>query len=144
MADALLTLARLRRLEADEARRELGSAMMQERQAQSSLAAALQDRTREAQGASADAADPLASAYAAWLPASVRATALAREAVMASETASRTAAAALGERKAALEAVGILVAERNRNRRRKAARLAQLRLDEAGQRLAPSGGGQAL
>ncbi len=137
MADALATLARLRRMEADQARRALGMAIGQERQAVQAAANARADRQREALLA-ARAADPLAGAYAAWLPASVRTIAQADAAVSRSAADRDLAAASLAGCKAALEAVETLIDERNHTRRRHASRRAQSRLDEMGHRLGPA------
>ncbi|HTZ71673.1 MAG TPA: hypothetical protein VMB71_13540, partial [Acetobacteraceae bacterium] len=70
MADALATLARLRRLATDAARRQLAAAVAAERAAADRLNAARAAVTAEARAAPTDAAHPLAGSFALWLPAS--------------------------------------------------------------------------
>ncbi len=134
MADALDTLARLRRLEADQARRALGEAIAEEGRARAAAADALAARARETALAGSDAADPLARAFAAWLPASARAIETAQDACRRRAEATQAARGLLATHKAALEAVEKLAAERDQARRREQARRAQLRLDEVGHR----------
>ena len=135
MADALDTLARLRKLEADQARRALGEATLRENRARKTADDAHAARGHEAALAASDADDPLAAAYAAWLPASIQAVAAAEAACGQHALATNTARQALAAHKAALEAVETLAAERDLVRRRHQARRAQSRLDELGHRL---------
>lgn len=135
MANALATLARLRRLDADQARAALGDALVVEMQADRRLAGARRDAEHEAEQAPADAAHPLAGAYAAWLPAAARAIAAAEAARREAEKNSHAAMRALTGRKAALEAVETIEAERERARKRIIARKTQSGLDELGHRL---------
>ncbi len=134
MADALDTLARLRRLEADQARRALGEAIAREAQARDRADDARAAQQREATFVGGAAVDGLAGAYAAWLPAAARAIAAAEAENIRCQADTESAKAALGASKAALEAVDILIAERDRLRRRKLARKTQILLDEMGRR----------
>ncbi len=135
MAEALDTLARIRKLEADQARRVLGQAVTRENHAREVADAAQAAKGQEAALAVSDAAHPLAYAYAAWLPACLETIGAAEAAFDQHASAAAAARQMLTGRKAALEAVELLVAERNLVRRRKLARHAQSRLDELGHRL---------
>ena len=135
MTRALDTLARLRRLETEQARRALGLATAQETQAATILGQAQSAPNREARSTPSDPADPLARAFAAWLPAAASAIADARAACAERQAERDRAQAALAGARASLEAVETLIGERDRLARRLFARRAQLRLDELGHRL---------
>ncbi len=135
MARALDTLLRLRKLEADQARRALGEAAARETAARHAADQARAARTLEQAAAAGDASDLVARAFADWLPASARMIEAADADCEREELAATAARTALAGRKAAFEAVESVVAERDVAARRRLARRAQLVLDELGQRL---------
>jgi len=121
--DALATLARLRQIETEAARRRLGQAVGRAEVALLAEAAAGAALTAEATAPGAD--------YAAWLPRGLAQRERAGLARRRAEAGMAEAAAALGEARAAERAVERLAAERDRERRRAAQRRAQAALDEA-------------
>lgn len=133
MADTLDRLARLRRLDEAEARRAVGQAVTRAQASGKAVEDALARRQTEASQAGTDDGSG-ATAFATWLPLSIRQVEAACKDRDASEAEARAAQAALASRKTALEAVETLIEERGRTRRRLAARRAQSRLDELGQR----------
>ena len=130
MADALATLARLRRLTADYARRELAAALAEERDAAALEAAALDSLRREAEAAVVDAAHPLAGRFSEWLPAGQAALLGAVSVKHAALARVGAARGLLGEARAAERAVTQL-REAQGDRARVAERRAeQVRLDD--------------
>lgn len=121
--DPFATLARLRRLAVDEAKRDLADALAEagarERAAQAAL------RTLEVE-ASADAA-----LYGAWLPAGLRRAGEAAAEAEAAEIAVDTARALLAHARAAERAVELMAERYETEASKRAARKAQSVLDEA-------------
>ncbi len=138
MSRALLTLARLRRLQADQARRDLGEAVAHELAAETTAAQARTQREREAEAARVSLAEgpagPLAGAFATWLPASTRRILASDQEVVQSRHARAEAAGSLVHRRAALEAVEQLLQAEQDVRRRQADQRAQHALDELARR----------
>jgi len=118
MADALAKLARLRRLEAEAAKRDLAAATAVERAAQRA--------TVQAQAAVAlEARVPLPAApgaFAAWLPAAAQAIAGCKSAETKAALDRNAARLALAQRLAAQKAVDTVLADRTAAERREAAR----------------------
>jgi flagellar export protein FliJ len=105
MADALATLRRLRRMNADQARRDLAASLAASSEANQRAQVARAALQSEARAAAVDAGHPLAGSYAAWLPAGQMAV---RETVTAERTAqlrAEASRAALAEARAAERAV---------------------------------------
>ena len=138
MSRALLTLARLRRLQADQARRDLSEAVAHEQAAETTAAQARAQRQREAEAARMSLAEgpagPLAGAFATWLPASTRQIQASDQELALSRQARAEAAAGLVHRRAALEAVEQLLQAEQEVTRRRADQRAQHRLDELARR----------
>jgi len=107
MADTLKTLARLRRLEADQAKRDLAASIAQERAASRALLAAQAGLAQEAR-----LAGHVPAAFAAWLPGASAAIrqchANERQAAAAREAAREN----LATRRAALKATETLLEQR--------------------------------
>ena len=118
MADALAKLARLRRLEAEAAKRDLAAAAAAERAAQRA--------TVQAQAAVAlEARVPLPAApgaFAAWLPAAAQAIAGCKSAETKAALDRNAARLALAQRLAAQKAVDTVLADRTAAERLEAAR----------------------
>ncbi|WP_144186465.1 hypothetical protein [Elioraea rosea] len=124
--DPLATLARLRRLSVNEARRDLAAAIAAEDAALARAEAAERALTTEA-----EQGDP--GAYAAWLPlglAQARAEAAKAD---AAARASERRRLALAEARAAERSVEILAEKRDAEAAKAAQRRAQAMLDEAAQ-----------
>jgi flagellar biosynthesis chaperone FliJ len=140
VADTLHTLARIRRLHADLARRDLGQAVQVEIMAQNALQAAVEAPAREIALLATGHRGTETAAFAAWLPlaqsAIVRRTADAQAASQARDATAQ----ALASAKSALEAVETLQAQHARAARKVAQRKAQSGLDELGGRCRPTGG----
>ncbi len=134
MADTLATLARLRRLQATAARRDVADALRAEAEAEAALHQARQAPLDEAGRVNASQDQAVAAAFARWLP---RAAAQIRGQAARLDTAGRTLDAArqtLQAAEGALEAVETLREEREALARRTMLRRAQMLLDEAGLR----------
>jgi hypothetical protein len=118
MADALAKLARLRRLEAEAAKRDLAAATAAERAAQRALV--------QAQAAVAlEARIPLPAApgaFAAWLPAAAQAIAQCKSAETQATVHRNAARLALAQRLAAQKAVDTVLADRTAEQRIEVAR----------------------
>lgn len=140
MADTLHTLARIRRLNADLARRDLGHAVQAEIAAQNALQVATEAPAREA--ALLAARDPGLdrAAFAAWLPAARQAILRRTSEAQAASQARDATAQELSRCKAALEAVETLLGQHASAARKTAQRKAQSGLDELGGRRRPVGG----
>jgi flagellar export protein FliJ len=129
----LANLLRLRRFEADTARRALAEALAAEADAQARLARAQEALAAEAgQAGSLRDRDALVSLrnFAAWLPRGAAARQAAARAVAVAAQAAAAARAALAERRAALEAVEKLVEAAAREDRQHAARREAHALDD--------------
>lgn len=122
--DPLAVLARLRRLETDQARRHLA-----ERLARSATAAARLDAADHAFAAEAGCA-ALPADYAAWLVRGRADRARAAGLLALERAAEETARQALADARAAGRAVELLTEERTRAAARKEARRVQARLDD--------------
>jgi hypothetical protein len=127
---SLPTLARLRRLETELAKRELAEAMREEAHAQAALEAVQAAMAREQAGAPADPADPLAGAFAAWLPVARRELARDTAALEARARARAACSAAALARQNACRAVDSLIAAEAAASRLRRERRAQLALDD--------------
>ncbi len=106
MADPLATLSRLRKLEADRARRDLAAALTAEHQAEAEEAAAAAALRREAAAHPADVSHALARAFANWRPAgtaALHAAAAARVAAVSEVAISRNDLAACRAAERAVE-----------------------------------------
>ncbi len=134
MADALHTLARLRRLELSLARRDLAQALDGEKAAGLALQAALQAPRIEAALLSSAEPGVEAAGFAVWLPSAQ--VSIERHEVKFQEASIACAQASDEARQAhaAREAVSSVCAARADDARRKAARKLQLELDELGRR----------
>jgi hypothetical protein len=118
MADALAKLARLRRLEAEAAKRDLAVAIAAERAAQRATVQA-----QAAVALEARVALPAApGAFAAWLPAAAQAIAQCKSAETKAALDRNAARLALGQRLAAQKAVDTVLADRTAEQRLEAAR----------------------
>ncbi len=124
MTDALATLARLRRLEAEQAKRDLAQAIAQARAAQRALGRTEAQVAQEARVPSGDAP----GAFAAWLPVAMEAVKQGRANLAQADRAGAEARAALAARQAALKAAETVLeaqaalARRSRARRDEAHR----------------------
>jgi flagellar biosynthesis chaperone FliJ len=123
--DRFATLARLRRLAVDQAKRDLADALAEAGARDRAAAAALLLLDREA------ASDP--ALYGAWLPAGLRRAGEAQAAAEAAAAAVATARALLAEARAAERAVELMAERYAAAAAKRAARRAQAALDEAGQ-----------
>jgi hypothetical protein len=108
MADALAKLARLRRLEAEAAKRDLAACVTAERLAQRALTQAQAAVAMEARVA----VPVLPGAFAAWLPAAAEAIARCKAAEVQAAQQRDAARLALAQRLAAQKAVDTVLAER--------------------------------
>lgn len=108
MAELLNRLKRLRRLEAEQAKRDLAAAVTAETAARRALTQAQAAVAKEAHAAVA----ALPGAFAAWLPAAAEGIAQRHEAEMAAGTAREAARHGLAERQAALKAVEMVLEAR--------------------------------
>jgi len=113
MADTLAKLARLRRLEAEAAKRDLAAAAGHERQAQRALIQAQASVAVEAR-VSVPAAP---GAFAAWLPAAAQAIARCKAAEAEAARARALAREVLAQRLAAQKAVDTVLAARTEQER---------------------------
>ena len=134
MADALATLARLRRLQEAAARRELARAFQDEAAAASALGEARQVRITEAGVVAGEPDQMLACAFAGWLPQSAAAIARRQAEAAQAGAAVQAARAQALACKGAVEAVEALQEERAVAARAGAQRRVQLRLDEVGRK----------
>lgn len=137
MATPLHTLARIRQLQANLARYDLGLAVQAESAAQDALHDAAESPAREAALLAAGGPTTNIAAFAAWLPtareAITRRTSDAQAACHARDQSAQNLAAA----KAALKDVEALKAEQTRAAYRLAQRKTQSALDELGNRPRP-------
>ena len=132
VADTLATLARLRSLQATQARRDLAEALRAQAEVEAALNAAWQARQTEAQAACTDPGSQ--HAFAGWLPRSDADLARLVNAAAKSGQEQQSALAGLAACKGALEAVETLQRERAAEARKAGGRRLQLRLDELGVR----------
>ncbi len=139
MADTLRTLARIRRLHADLARRDLGHAVQAEIAAQNALQVATEAPAREIALLATGNTGPETAAFAAWLPQAQHAIERRTAEAQAASRARDATAQALATCKAALEAVETLQAQHASAARKVAQRKAQSGLDELGGRPRPAG-----
>lgn len=121
--DPFATLARLRRLAVDEAKRDLADALAEAAARERAAAAALGALEVEA------AAD--AALYGAWLPTGLRRAGEAAAQAEAAELAVDTARALLAEARAAERAVELMAERYAAEAEKRAARKEQMVLDEA-------------
>lgn len=119
------TLARLRRLAVDEAKRDLADALAEAAAREKAAAAALRALEVEA------TADP--ALYGAWLPTGLKRAGEAAAEAEAAELAVETARALLAEARAAERAVELMAERYATAAARRAARKTQAVLDEAAQ-----------
>jgi flagellar export protein FliJ len=126
VAKVLDTLARLRKLEAEQAKRELAAAIASEIAAGRALTQAQAAVAREAR-----VVNPAApGAFAAWLPEASATIAHCKTAQTQAVTAREAARAALARRRAALKATDTLLDERAQQERLEAGRRATRLLDD--------------
>jgi hypothetical protein len=125
MTDTLATLLRLRQLAADQARRDLAASLADQQTAEQNQANAVAAFQLQAAAAPKDAAHPLASAYASWLPAGLQAAAAAARAADAASAAVTDCREALAQTRAAERAVVHI----QQDRKAAAARKLQAKLD---------------
>jgi len=130
MADKLATLLRLRRLEADLARRDLALAWHFEHEQQAGLDAAIAAPGVEASKLPAEADRLAQAAFARWLPQAMLRVDQCHAACGLAEEARLIAADEAASRHAALEAVSQLQDERRQAERKMAMRKMQSGLDE--------------
>jgi flagellar biosynthesis chaperone FliJ len=121
--DPFATLARLRRLAVDEAKRDLADALAEARVREEAAARALLLLDQEA---SAEAA-----LYGAWLPAGLKRAGEAAAEAEAAEIAVEAARALLAEARAAERAVEVMAERYAAEAEKRAARRTQMMLDEA-------------
>lgn len=121
--DPFATLARLRRLAVDEAKRDLADALAEAGAREKAAQAALRALEVEA---SADA-----TLYGAWLPSGLRRAGEAAAEAEAAEIAVDTARALLAQARAAERAVELMAERYETEASKRAARKAQAVLDEA-------------
>ncbi len=126
MSKALDTLSRLRKLEAEEAKRDLGAAIAAEIAARRALTQAQAVVAREAR-----VVNPAApGAFAAWLPEASAAIAQCKSTETQAAAAREAARAALSGRRAALKATDTLIEARAQQARLDAERRAARVLDD--------------
>jgi flagellar biosynthesis chaperone FliJ len=140
VADTLHTLARIRRLHADLARRDLGQAVQAEIMAQNALQAAVEAPAREIALLATGQRGIETASFAAWLPLAQSAIVRRTADSQAASQARDATAQALASAKSALEAVETLQAQHARAARKVAQRKAQSGLDELGGRCRPTAG----
>jgi flagellar export protein FliJ len=126
MSKALDTLGRLRKLEAEQAKRDLAAAIAAELAASRALMQAQAVVARESRVVNAAAP----GAFAAWLPAASAAIARCKAAETQAAAERDAARAALAERRAALKATETLLDARAAQARREAERRAIRVLDD--------------
>jgi flagellar biosynthesis chaperone FliJ len=130
MNRTLHTLLRLRRFEADAARRALAEALAAEAAAEAGRDQAAAALCEEAKNTDADTLLALQN-FAAWLPRGTADRQAANHALAVAAKASAAARAALAERRAALEAVEKRIEAQARADQQEAARREAHALDEA-------------
>jgi hypothetical protein len=135
MADALLTIARLRRLEVNEARRDLAACLAGEAEAATALRSAEAELAEEARVACA-----LPGAFGAWAPSGLQAIRRCRDALARAGALRAAAALHLAARKAALKAVETRLEARRTEARRQEARRREAVLADSYQAAARRGG----
>lgn len=113
MSDPLATLQRLRKLEADYARRDLAAALATEIRAQAAQSEAAEALQREAAAHPADISHALARAFASWRPVGVAALQSAAAARHTAETDVAARRNNLAASRAAERAVELLQANQN-------------------------------
>jgi flagellar export protein FliJ len=134
-SDPLAGLLRLRRLTADQARRELADCLQAEGQAEQALAAIDAEIAHETEVATSLAAgDVEVEAYAAWLRRMRPREVAARAAEAATIADTTEARAVLAMARAAVRAVEELLTQRDTEERMVAERHAQREIDEVAQR----------
>jgi flagellar export protein FliJ len=135
MADRLASLARMRRQDVDEARRNLAGCLDLEAAAERCAAASDASIAREMQAAgNLSAGDHAAANFAAWLETARASAATARLEQQRTGAATGRARAALVAARAAAEAVEMLRAAQAASRHAAALRAEQHDLDEIGRR----------
>jgi flagellar export protein FliJ len=141
-SDPLRALLRLRRLTADQARRQLADCLRAESEAERAVAALDAEIAHETEVATSLAGgDAEVEAYAAWLR-RIRPAQLAARAAEATTVAETTETrAVLAMARAAVRAVEELLAQRGAEERMVAERLAQREIDEVAQRSGQSASG---
>lgn len=130
MADPLATVLRVRKLAVDQARAALACALVTLASEEEAVRCAIAGLVHEARAMPKDAADPLAGAFAAWLPAARSAIAATEQAAMRAGQAVRDARAGLAARQADLEAAELMEEQRAKEAALAASRRAQRVLDE--------------
>jgi flagellar biosynthesis chaperone FliJ len=119
MTDALATLLRLRRLAADQARRDLAASLGAENRAAHASAEATANLARQAGASPRDAAHPLAGAFTAWLPSGQATASAAAHALQAATAAVNDCRDVLAQARAAERAVAHIQQTRKTAARRK-------------------------
>ncbi len=133
--DPLETLARLRQMVCEDARRALAASLEAESAANKALRSAEAAIFREQEVAgSLDAGDGAVEAFAAWLPVGRQAVREAREADAAATAATVQARAVLSAARASAEAADRLLAARAAARQEEVMKRTQAALDEAAAR----------
>lgn len=141
--DPLRTLARLRRFEVNEARRDLADRLRAEAAAEVSHRQALAAIQQEGEAATATPNPDLAAAlFSTWLPQGMAAVARADAAYRAAELATERAQMSLSATRTAARVVETLRDEQAQARRDEALRKEQAVLDEHGQRANRDGPGR--
>lgn len=130
MADALATLARLRRLAADEARRDLAQRLAAETAAEQALAAQAAALTREQAALASAQPGILAASYPAWREAALARRAAAAQGVSLAASACDQARAKLAAVQSAQRAVDSMMEARHAARRAAYLAHAQRALDD--------------
>jgi flagellar biosynthesis chaperone FliJ len=130
MSKALDTLARLRKLETEQAKRDLAAAIAAETAASRALMQAQAVVAREARVVNA----ALPGAFAAWLPAASATIARCKAAETQAATAREDARAALAGHRSALQATQTLREARDAQEKLQAERWATRGLDDLGSR----------
>jgi flagellar biosynthesis chaperone FliJ len=130
VTDALATLLRLRRLAADQARRDLAVSLAAEQRAAQASADAAADIERQADAAPRGADHPLAGAFSAWLPAGRETARAASHALNAATDAVSTCRDTLAHARAAERAVEHIQQDRKTAARVVAQRKQQAALDD--------------
>jgi flagellar export protein FliJ len=134
MADPVARLLRLRAIEADAARRAVAAALRAQGEAEARLAVAQHAISAEARIGVADAADPLAGAFARWLPAGQAAIRRAAMEEAAKRAALEVARGALTAARVSVRACETLQETQAALRREAVLKAEQLAIEESGRR----------
>ena len=129
-ADSVTRLMRLRVAEADAARRNLADALRALENAASQVVSAREAVIHEGVCAPADAAHPLAGAYAAWLPAGEAAVADAHAIEAARQAGFEASRAALADARLAVRACEMLAQAQAAHRRAAGLKKAQIMIED--------------